>query len=96
MKLQDLYNNFQYIGNGKGKNLDIKKVDIAELLTGIAVEKEHHPTINNRVSIALDHLAENAKYYTILIKSGLVDEPKAIAIYNKLKNLVIERKTCNK
>ena len=35
--------------------------------------------------IALDHLAEDDIYYDKLIGADLVDEPKAIKIYKKIK-----------
>jgi len=54
--------------SGKGKDLDISKVSKAQLRAGIAIEMEHtkNPTIAKK--IALDHLAENPRYYTYLKK----------------------------
>lgn len=51
---------------GKGDKLDEKDVDPAELARGIEVELEH--TKNRRLAkeIALDHLAEDPRYYTKL------------------------------
>jgi hypothetical protein len=80
MKYSDYIKDFQYIGNGKGINTSPNDVDLSELLVGIAVEFEHTDDINMSTSIALDHLSENDKYYTILINSGLVDENKSIQL----------------
>ncbi len=54
--------------SGKGKNLDATQVSKAQLRAGIAIEMEHtkNPTLAKR--IALDHLAENPRYYTYLKK----------------------------
>jgi len=46
-------------------------VDKHELQKGIEVEKEHTTDENVATKIALDHLSENPKYYTKLIKAGL-------------------------
>ena len=79
MKLSELIRNFKYVNiDGKGANTPIDQVDKKELAVGIAVEREHGSDINRAMSIALDHLSENEKYYSILVKSGLVDEPKAL------------------
>jgi hypothetical protein len=92
MKLAEFFDQYHYEGSGKGRSTDIKSVDLTELLTGIAVEKEHYPDINKRASIAADHLTENPHYYSKLIKAGLVDEQNALEIYKKLNNIVIEQK----
>ena len=58
------------IGNllpgGKGDKINPDDVDQYELMLGIAVEKEHTPNLELAKEIALDHLAENPKYYTRL------------------------------
>jgi len=53
---------------GKGDNLSEDDVDKNELMKGLEVEMEH--TTNKKVAreIALDHLAEDPKYYTKLEK----------------------------
>jgi hypothetical protein len=61
------------------------KVDV-KILTkqfekGLKVEKEHTDSPQEAEEIALDHLAENPKYYTDLINSGVVDEPAALALF---------------
>jgi hypothetical protein len=68
---------------GKGDKLTEKSVDKRQLEIGKIVEKEHSPIEKIVTEIALDHLAENKKYYTILIEKGLVDEPDAIKLYVK-------------
>jgi len=66
-----LLTSFFNSGNAKKKKLNIKDIDEAELRKGIKVEMEHtnEPIIAARV--ALDHLAETPKYYSILLKAGL-------------------------
>ena len=70
----------------KGANLNPEDVDQDQLEVGKAVEKvEHAPgDPKEAMRIALDHLAEDPKYYTTLIKSGLVDEPEALKLYREL------------
>jgi hypothetical protein len=46
-------------------------VDRNELQKGIKVEKEHTTDEKIAAKIALDHLSEDPKYYTKLIKAGL-------------------------
>ncbi len=56
----------------KLKNLAKKhNVDISQLKSGLKVEKEHTTDFNVAAKIALDHLAEDPKYYTKLTKAGL-------------------------
>ena len=87
MKFLEFINNFQYGGDGVGKNTAINGVDKYQLIVGIAVELEHTKDLNIAASIAIDHLSENRKYYIILIKSGLVDEEKAINLANKFLDI---------
>lgn len=88
MKLFEFISNFQYTNNGVGKQTSINDVDKKQLLIGIAVEMEHNIIdLNVAASIAIDHLTENNNYYTILLKSGLVDEKKALYLGNKLLNI---------
>ena len=51
----------------KKGHFDPKKVDPGELKKGIRVEYEHTSNPEIARQIALDHLAENEKYYTLLI-----------------------------
>ena len=49
----------------------VKDVDPKELKKGIAVEKEHTTDLKTATRIALNHLGEDPKYYTKLIKAKL-------------------------
>ncbi len=62
------------VPGGKGDKLQPKDVDPEQLRVGIAVELEHTKDRKLAQEIALDHLAENPKYYTKLKKI----EPKEI------------------
>lgn len=84
MKIEELILNYRYTGDGVGKGTNINSVDKNELAVGIMVEKEHYKDYNHRMSISVDHLTENKKYYSILMKTGLVDERDAVKVYNKL------------
>lgn len=53
---------------GKGDDLSEDEVDQDELLKGIGVEMEHTTSKRIAKEIALDHLAEDPKYYTKLAK----------------------------
>ncbi len=72
------------IMGGKGDKTNINTLDQNELQVGIAVEMEHTDDENIAKEIASDHISENPKYYSKLVQSGIVDEPEAIKIYNKL------------
>jgi len=62
-----------------------------ELLVGAAVEMEHTSDKKEALKIAKDHVKEDPIYYTKLGKAGLIDEPAAIALYNKyLKESVVK------
>jgi hypothetical protein len=63
-----LFKEDQSLIGGKGDELDEEDVDEDELLMGIEVEREH--TKNKKIAkeIALDHLAEDSRYYTKLKK----------------------------
>jgi hypothetical protein len=65
----------QYLKGGKGDKLSYKNVDKEQLKLGIKHELEH--TDNSRIAaeIALDHLAEDPKYYSNLKNAG-IDENK--------------------
>lgn len=55
---------------GKGDKLNPKSIDQHELKIGIKHEMEHTKDASIAKEIALDHLAENPKYYTELKKAG--------------------------
>ena len=71
------------IEGGKGDNLNPEDVDEKQLKLGIAVEREHTNDDNTAREIALDHLAEDPKYYTKLIQARIVDEPAALDLAKK-------------
>ena len=56
------------VPGGRGDKLSEKDVDPEQLRMGIEVEKEHTKNAVLAKEIALDHLAENPKYYTALKK----------------------------
>lgn len=56
---------------GKGDKLSINDVDRAEFKKGIKHEMEHTTDPKIAAEIALDHLAENPKYYSELDKTGI-------------------------
>jgi hypothetical protein len=69
------------ITGGKGDKLKPEDVDPKELAVGIEVEYEHDSGDRETAQdIALDHLSENPKYYSIAYRSGLFDEPEAIKL----------------
>lgn len=71
-------------GRAEKENMGIDDVDPNELELGIAVEMEHTDNPEIAKEIALDHLAENGDYYTLLMRDTyLVDEPKAWELYRK-------------
>jgi len=63
--------------------LKVEDVDSKEFLVGLEVEKEHSTSLAVRKTIALQHLAENPKYYSEGMKKGIFDEPAAINLYKK-------------
>jgi len=71
------------IPGGAGEGLDVSDVDPKEFLLGTAVEMEHTTEKPYAQEIALDHLAENPKYYSEMCEDGLVDEPLALNAYKK-------------
>lgn len=80
------------IPGGKGENLKPEDVNQNELKVGIEVEYEHTNNETIATEIALDHLAENPKYYTDLVSSGIVDEPKAIKLAKELLDVEPNKK----
>jgi|LakMenEpi03Aug12_release.lakeMendotaPanAssembly.Ray.scaffolds.fasta_scaffold3075398_1 hypothetical protein len=56
---------------GKGDRLSRKDVNAKEFAMGIKVEMEHTNDKSIAREIVLDHLSEDKKYYSKLIKAGL-------------------------
>lgn len=94
LKFEELLERIEAIKGGKADTLDLQGVanlhgievtpDLeVEFEIGQKVEREHTSSPEEAREIALDHLAENPKYYTDLINAGIVDEPEALALYNK-------------
>ena len=67
----------------KKVGLTVDDVDPKEFLVGIEVEREHSDDLAVRRTIALQHLADNPKYYSEGMKDGIFDEPAAINVYKK-------------
>lgn len=74
---------YEVLKGGKGDNLSPNDVDSKQLSIGLKVEREHTNDTEKIEEIALDHLAENKKYYSELVEKGLVDEKDAIKEYIK-------------
>jgi hypothetical protein len=55
-----------------------------QLRVGVAVEMEHTNSEAKAEEIAMDHLAEDPRYYTKLVRKGFVDEPKALKIHKEI------------
>lgn len=72
------------VPGGKGDKTQVEDVDQNELKVGVAVEMEHTGNEETAKEIAIDHLTENPKYYSDLVKSGIVDEPEAIKLAKDL------------
>lgn len=70
-------------GHSIEKKFTWDDANLKQLEIGIEVEYEHTDKKNESEKIALDHLSSHKDYYTKLIKAGLVDEPKALALYKK-------------
>lgn len=100
MKLSTLISKYKdTLKGGKGDSTKIDSIDKKQLAVGVLVELEHTSNPTNALEIAIDHLSEDQSYYTKLIKSGIVDEKKALDLYKKLytemkkselKNIVTE------
>jgi hypothetical protein len=78
-----IFEHEELIPGGRGEGLDPEDVDPKEFLVGTAVEMEHAEDKSFAQEIALDHLAENPKYYSDGMKKGIFEEPKAINLYKK-------------
>jgi len=75
--------NEEIIKGEKEIGITSQDVDPKEFLVGMEVEKEHSTELSVAKTIALQHLADNPKYYSEGMKKGLFDEPAAINIYKK-------------
>lgn len=71
LNLAKLFSIFWLGGRAIEKGITIKDVDSKELEMGIKVEMEHSPNKTIATKIALDHLAEDPKYYTKLLAAKL-------------------------
>ena len=80
--LQEFLNE-EVLKKEKEIGITAEDVDAKEFLVGIEVEKEHSSDLAVAKTIALQHLAENPKYYSEGMKKGIFDEPSAINIYKK-------------
>lgn len=80
--LQEFLNE-EVLKKEKEVGITAEDVDAKEFLVGIEVEKEHSSDLAVAKTIALQHLAENPKYYSEGMKKGIFDEPSAINIYKK-------------
>lgn len=71
---------------GKGDKLNPKDVDHNELKMGIKHEMEHTKSALTAQEIALDHLAENPKYYSDLNQAGIdeIERMQKLAGINEL------------
>lgn len=67
----------------KAHGVDIKSLE-KQLRVGVAVEMEHTNSEAKAEEIAMDHLAEDPRYYTKLVRKGFVDEPGALKIYKEI------------
>jgi hypothetical protein len=81
--LEELFERKDELKGGEGDKLSEKDVCPKQLAIGIEVELEHTGKRAIAKEIALDHLAEDKKYYTKLIEKGMVDEESAIKMYIK-------------
>ena len=73
----------EVLKNQRDTGIEASDVDSKEFLIGVAVEKEHSSNLAVRKTIALQHLAENPKYYSEGMQKGIFDEPGAINLYKK-------------
>ena len=84
----------EYIPGGRAAGKSLKDLAKAhgvnpksiekQLRVGVAVEMEHTNSEVKAEEIAMDHLAEDPRYYTKLVRKGFVDEPKALKIYKEV------------
>jgi hypothetical protein len=83
MEAKLIYESLNKLKGGKGDKLKISDVSKYQFNIGVLIEREHTSSKEKQTEIALDHLAENPKYYSDLIQRGLADEPNAIKLYIK-------------
>jgi hypothetical protein len=71
-----MIDNLNKLSGGVGDNTPSYSVDPVQLSLGVQIEMEH--TNNHEIAqeIAMDHLTEDPKYYTKLVKAGLAKEFK--------------------
>ena len=81
--LSEYLNEVEIIKGAKDVGIQAEDVDSKEFLVGIEVEKEHSSDLAVRKTIALQHLADNPKYYSEGMRKGIFDEPAAINLYKK-------------
>jgi hypothetical protein len=81
--LNEFLDDSEIIKGQKQTGITAEDVDPKEFLVGMEVEKEHSSDLAVVKTIALQHLAENPKYYSEGMKKGIFDEPAAINIYKK-------------
>ena len=74
MNYRDFYRKEQALSGGKGDDLSSSQVDPVELSKGVKVEMEHTKDPKIAQEIALDHLAEDPKYYSRLQAADMTDE----------------------
>lgn len=82
MEYKDFFSEFETetdkpsneLKGGVGDSTAPSDVNTAELAIGTQVEMEHTNDTNVATEIALDHLTEDPKYYTKLVKAGLAKE----------------------
>lgn len=86
----DIHFNPNFIFGGKGDNLKPEDVDQVQLKKGIKVEMEHTNKPEIAQEIALDHLAEDKKYYdkleTIHKENPIFSKPKEVKTLNDLRD----------
>jgi hypothetical protein len=71
LKFEQFYNESLLHGRAAKEGITEKDVDPKQLEMGIKVEMEHTDDKKVAKTIALDHLAEDPKYYTKLAKAKL-------------------------
>jgi len=97
MTFIELLNNYKpKQTGGKGDGRSPFEFDKNQLLVGLYVEREHTNDPFKSLGISIDHLSEKEYYYTDLIKSGVVDEPKALEYAKKYLNVLPEKRENNK
>lgn len=83
MRARTVFESKNTLKGGKGDKVTEKDVCLKQFAVGKKVEREHTSSQEKADEIALDHLAENPKYYSELVEKGFVDEGPAIKEYIK-------------